>query len=129
MNQEIQSLCPTYTANTQAIGCMAHTIHLEARDGLNALGNAASDALDSSIEGGPMAITNLVSPPDGLNLKYNSIITCTGRLASYLHQSPQRHKKFITTVKLVYDDSRPMNATMLLSHVPTHWNPTYSMLN
>ncbi|MBW0479526.1 hypothetical protein O181_019241 [Austropuccinia psidii MF-1] len=119
INQEIQSLCPTYTANTQAIGCMAHTIHLAAHDGLNALGNAASDALESSISSDPMAITNLVSPPDGLNLKYNSVITCIGQLASYLHQSPQRREKFITTVKLVYDNSRPTHATMILSHVPT----------
>ncbi|MBW0588154.1 hypothetical protein O181_127869, partial [Austropuccinia psidii MF-1] len=129
INQEIQLLCPAYTANTQAIGCMAHTIHLAARDGLNALGNAASDALDSSIASDSMAITNLVSPPDGLNVKYNSIITCIGRLASYLHQSPQRREKFITTVKLVYDNSRPTHATMLLSHVPTRWNSTYDMLN
>ncbi|MBW0573371.1 hypothetical protein O181_113086 [Austropuccinia psidii MF-1] len=129
MNQEIQSLCPTYTADTQAIGFMAHTIHLAARDGLNALGNAESDALDSSIASDPMAITNLVSHPDKLSLNYNSIITCIGLLASYLHQSPQRHEKFITTVKLVYDNSRPTHSTMLLSHVPTHWNSTYDMLN
>ncbi|MBW0491042.1 hypothetical protein O181_030757 [Austropuccinia psidii MF-1] len=102
MNQEIQSLCPTYTANTQEIGFMPHTIHLEARDGLKALGNAESDALDPSI---------------------------SRQLASYLHQSSQRHEKFITTFKLVYGNSRPTHATMLLSHVPTRWNSTYNMLN
>ncbi|MBW0475662.1 hypothetical protein O181_015377 [Austropuccinia psidii MF-1] len=129
MNQEIQSLCPTYTANTQEIGCMAHTIHLAACDGLNALGNVESDALGSSIASDPMGITNLVSAPDGLNLKYDSIITHIGQLASYFHQSAQRREKFITTVKLVYDDFRPMHATNLLSHVSTHWNSTYNMLN
>ncbi|MBW0568078.1 hypothetical protein O181_107793 [Austropuccinia psidii MF-1] len=108
---------------------MAHTIHLAACDGLSALGNVASDALDSSIASDPMEIADLVSPPNGLDLKYNLIITCIGLLASYLHQSPQRCEKFITTVKLVYDYSRPMHATMLLSHVPTHWNSTYDMLN
>ncbi|MBW0517853.1 hypothetical protein O181_057568 [Austropuccinia psidii MF-1] len=96
MNQGIQSLHPTFTANTQAIGFRAQTIHLAARDVLNALGNAASDALDSSIASDPI---------------------------------PQRREKFITTFKLVYDDSRPTHATMLLSHVPTRWNSTYDMLN
>ncbi|MBW0464160.1 hypothetical protein O181_003875 [Austropuccinia psidii MF-1] len=124
MNQEIQSLCPTYTANTQAIGCMAHSIHLAEHYGLKEWGNVASDALDPSIESNPMAIKNLVSPQDGLNLKYNSIITHIGQLASYFHKSPQRCEKFITTVKLVYNNSRKTHATMLLSHVPTSWNST-----
>ncbi|MBW0583948.1 hypothetical protein O181_123663 [Austropuccinia psidii MF-1] len=108
---------------------MAHTIHLAARDGLKALVNAASDALDPPIASDPMEIKNLVSPPDGLNIKYDSIITCIGGLPSYLHQSPQRCEIFITTVKLVNKNSRPMHATMLLSHVPTCWNSTYDMLN
>ncbi|MBW0464072.1 hypothetical protein O181_003787 [Austropuccinia psidii MF-1] len=129
MNQEIQSLCPAYTTNTQSISCIAYTIHLEARDGLKALGNVSSDELDPSISSDTMAITNLVSPSDGLNLKYDLIITHIGQLASYWHQSPQRHEKFITTVKLVYESSRPTHATMLLSHVPACWNSTYDMLN
>ncbi|MBW0530180.1 hypothetical protein O181_069895 [Austropuccinia psidii MF-1] len=108
---------------------MAHTIHLAAHDGLKELGNVESDSLDPSISSDPIAIKNLVSPPDGLNLKYDSISTHIGRLASYLHQSPQRHEKFITTVKLVYNNSRPTHATILLSHVPTHWDSTYNMLN
>ncbi|MBW0541170.1 hypothetical protein O181_080885 [Austropuccinia psidii MF-1] len=129
MNQEIKYLCPKYTANAQEIGFMAHTINLAACDGLKALGNSASDALDPSIKSDTMAITNLVNPPDGLNLKYDSIITHIRQLASYFHKSPQIHEKIVTTIKLVYNDYRQTQAIMLLSHIPTLWNSTYNMLN
>ncbi|MBW0537295.1 hypothetical protein O181_077010 [Austropuccinia psidii MF-1] len=33
----IQNMTPAFSADTQAIGCMAHTLHLAAQDGLNNL--------------------------------------------------------------------------------------------
>ncbi|MBW0464461.1 hypothetical protein O181_004176 [Austropuccinia psidii MF-1] len=40
MAQEIQVKCPTFVAETNTIGCMAHIIHLAARDGLKALAHS-----------------------------------------------------------------------------------------
>ncbi|MBW0482652.1 hypothetical protein O181_022367 [Austropuccinia psidii MF-1] len=125
MASEIQDELPGFCADQQAIGCMAHTIHLAAQDGLKALG-ATPDTNDSH---GLMSITNITNDPDGLHLNYNSIVSRISRLATYLNQSPQRREKFITTVHLVYDDSRPTKAVTLLSHVSTRWNSTYEMLN
>ncbi|MBW0514531.1 hypothetical protein O181_054246 [Austropuccinia psidii MF-1] len=113
------------------VGCMAHTIHLAARNGLKSLGRKPPDTnnqVDNNNEN-PMSITSLVDPPDGLNLQYNSIIGKISRMTSYLHHSPQRREKFITTVNLVYDSDKPTNENTLLSQVSTRWNSTYKMLN
>ncbi|MBW0465267.1 hypothetical protein O181_004982 [Austropuccinia psidii MF-1] len=131
MAQEIEATCPKFCAKDNMVGCMAHTIHLAARDGLKALASKPPDTnnqVDNNNEN-PMSISSLVDPPDGLNLQYNSIIGKISRLASYLHHSPQRREKFITTVNLVYDSDKPTNANTLLSQVSTRWNSTYEMLN
>ncbi|MBW0580369.1 hypothetical protein O181_120084, partial [Austropuccinia psidii MF-1] len=88
-----------------------------------ALGN--SSPVESSTKNkprGPIDLTSLIDSPEGLNFNYNSIISWVARLALYLHQSPQQCKRFITTVKLVYND------TTLLSHFSIHWNSTYDII-
>ncbi|MBW0492043.1 hypothetical protein O181_031758 [Austropuccinia psidii MF-1] len=91
-----QTMTPAFSADTQAIGCMAHTLHLAARDGLNTLaqplpssGLHQNDELDLP---GPMSITSIVDQPDGTDLNYGSIISQIARLGSDLPQSPQRHE-------------------------------------
>ncbi|MBW0572569.1 hypothetical protein O181_112284 [Austropuccinia psidii MF-1] len=115
-----------YTLEDQmvnAIGCMAHVLHLVSRDGLKALGNRSPvESSPANNPRGPMDLKSLIDPPEVLNLNYDSIISRVEHLASYLHQSPQWRERFITTVKLVY------NVTTLLSHVSTRWNSTYDML-
>ncbi|MBW0557873.1 hypothetical protein O181_097588 [Austropuccinia psidii MF-1] len=75
-----------------------------------------------------MDLTGLINSPEGLNLNQNSIISWVSHLALYLPQSPQQHKGFITTFKIVYNDTIQTNATTLLSHFLTHWNSTCNML-
>ena len=102
MAQEIEAICPRFCSKANAVGCMAHTIHLAARDGLKALGTNSGDSITSTDEDNlnPMSISSLVDPPDGLHLQYNSIISKISCLASYLCHSPQQRDKFITTVNL-----------------------------
>ncbi|MBW0463624.1 hypothetical protein O181_003339 [Austropuccinia psidii MF-1] len=98
-------------------------VNLVAHDGLKALGNSSLvESSPAKNPRGPMDLTSLIDWPEGLNLNYNSIISQVACLALYLHQSPQQCKRFITTFKLVYND------TTLLSHVSKHWNLTYDML-
>ncbi|MBW0564091.1 hypothetical protein O181_103806 [Austropuccinia psidii MF-1] len=131
MVQEIKCLIPSFSASNHEIGCMVHTIHLATCNGLNAL--AQSGPLPSNQEAGgnnsgPMAISNLVDEPDGQNTLYNSIIDCLSKLASYIRQSPQRGKKCIRTVNLIYEEGQTTKATTLLTNVCTCWNLTYNML-
>ncbi|MBW0567523.1 hypothetical protein O181_107238, partial [Austropuccinia psidii MF-1] len=109
---------------TNLIGCMAHTIHLSAHNGIQALGKGTEPNQENA-DTGPMAICSIVDPPEGQNLNYNSIISRISRLGSYIRQSPQRREKFITVVKLFYDD---IKANTLLTNVCTRWNSTYDML-
>ncbi|MBW0506747.1 hypothetical protein O181_046462 [Austropuccinia psidii MF-1] len=112
-------------------GCMAYNIHLPARDGLKALGSKplnTNNQVDNNNDN-IISFLSLVDPPDGLNSQYNSIIGKMGLLASYLCHSPQRCKKFITTVNIVYNSDKPTNANTLVSKVSTRWNSTYKMLN
>ncbi|MBW0488743.1 hypothetical protein O181_028458 [Austropuccinia psidii MF-1] len=130
MAQEIKAICPRFCSKANAVGCMAHTIHLAARNGLKALGTNSGDSINSTNEDNfnPISISSLVDPPDGLHLQYNSIISKISRLASYLYHSPQRQNKVVTTVNLIYEKNKPGNAKTLLSQVPTQWNSTYGML-
>ncbi|MBW0493256.1 hypothetical protein O181_032971 [Austropuccinia psidii MF-1] len=125
MAQKIEALVPTFTACTNAIGCMAHTIHLAARDGLNALAQGPPVATNDpkGNMNGPMSISHILDLPDCVNTSYNSIINQISRLSSYIRQSPQRREKFIGTVNLIYDE-----ANTLLSNICTRWNSTYGML-
>ncbi|MBW0492212.1 hypothetical protein O181_031927 [Austropuccinia psidii MF-1] len=68
--QEIEGLIPSFSASNNEIGCMVHTIHLAACDGLNALAQSRPLPSDQEAVGnnsGPMTISNLVDEPDGQN--------------------------------------------------------------
>ncbi|MBW0514949.1 hypothetical protein O181_054664 [Austropuccinia psidii MF-1] len=122
MAQEIKRLIPSFSASNNAIGCMAHTIHLTTCDGLNALaqsGPLPSNQEASGNNSGPMAIRNLVDEPDGQNTQYNSIIACLSKLASYIRKSPQRREKFVHTVNLIYEEGQTTKATTLLKNFCT----------
>ncbi|MBW0525830.1 hypothetical protein O181_065545, partial [Austropuccinia psidii MF-1] len=132
MAQKLEETSGYFNAAMQHIGCMAHIIHLATRDGLNAL-SLDSSSPDNNIPpddwiNNHMSKETLVDSPDGMHLRYNTIISRIARLASYLNQSPQWREKFITTVRLVYNGATPTHATSLLLHVSTCWNSTYNML-
>ncbi|MBW0505292.1 hypothetical protein O181_045007 [Austropuccinia psidii MF-1] len=124
MVHRISSQTSTFSAEVNAIGFMAHDLHLVARDGLKAL----VELSPANKPRGPMDLTSFINQPEELNLNYYSIISWVACLALYLHQSPQQCKGFITTVKLVYNDTRPTNATKLLSHVSTFCNSAYDII-
>ncbi|MBW0464137.1 hypothetical protein O181_003852 [Austropuccinia psidii MF-1] len=120
MAQEIQVKCPTFVAETNKIGCMAHIIHLAAHDGLKALAHANGPTQTEAQEPqGHMDLSNLIDEADGLYLKYDSIISRISRLGSYLCQSPQCREKFIARVNFVYDEGKNTKASTLLTHVAT----------
>ncbi|MBW0478598.1 hypothetical protein O181_018313 [Austropuccinia psidii MF-1] len=132
MAHKLEEMSGSLNAAMQHIGCMAHIIHFSACDGLNAL-SLDSTSPDNNIPPDDwinhcMSIETLVDSPDGMHLRYKTIISQISRLASYLNQSPQWRDKFITTVHLVYNGATPTNATLLLSHVSTRLNSTYNML-
>ncbi|MBW0565774.1 hypothetical protein O181_105489 [Austropuccinia psidii MF-1] len=93
---------------------MAHIIHLAACNGLNALGHEVSSDIEVNQQSSeliaPIAISNLINPPDGQ------------------HMSPQRQEMLIGTVNLLYDRSQLTNETTLLTPVSTLWNSTDNML-
>ncbi|MBW0588578.1 hypothetical protein O181_128293 [Austropuccinia psidii MF-1] len=130
MAQEVKDICPQFCSKANAVGCMAHTIHLAARDCLKALGTNSGHSITSTDEDNfnPMSISSLVDPPDGLHLQYSSIISNISCLASYLRHSPQQKDNFVTTVNLIYENNKPGNSNTLLSQIPTGWNSTYEML-
>ncbi|MBW0487045.1 hypothetical protein O181_026760 [Austropuccinia psidii MF-1] len=72
MAQDIEATFPKFCAKDNMVGCMAHTIHLAACDGLKSLGRKPPDPNNNSVDNNnenPMSITSLVDPPDGLNLQ------------------------------------------------------------
>ncbi|MBW0559913.1 hypothetical protein O181_099628 [Austropuccinia psidii MF-1] len=76
MAQESQDSTKSFAAKTQLIGCMTHTLHLSAQDGLEALSKGPSTHENQDIvKMGPMSISTLINPPDGLQLNYNLIIS------------------------------------------------------
>ncbi|MBW0492423.1 hypothetical protein O181_032138 [Austropuccinia psidii MF-1] len=132
MAKEIEAINPAFSSKAQAIGFMAHTIHLAAPDGINALESNGTSTSTTNNElskaAGPMDIVSLIDPPDGIDINYNSIISQLAQLASDLNQSPQICEKLMATIKLMYDEEKPSNTVILLSHVATRWNSTYEML-
>ncbi|MBW0476969.1 hypothetical protein O181_016684 [Austropuccinia psidii MF-1] len=78
MDQEIAAINPKYSSKAQAIGCMAHTIHLASCDGTNALAsNGTSNSTTNnklSKADGLMDIVSLVDPPEGIDISYVLII-------------------------------------------------------
>ncbi|MBW0484250.1 hypothetical protein O181_023965 [Austropuccinia psidii MF-1] len=89
-------ISPTFKTETDAIGCMEHIIHLAAHDGLNALGHGVSADIEVNPKSAeliaPMAISNLINPPHGKHMRYDSIIFCIAQLASYIKKSPRDKK-------------------------------------
>ncbi|MBW0510216.1 hypothetical protein O181_049931 [Austropuccinia psidii MF-1] len=130
MVNEIASMAVTFNVITHSIGCMAHVLHLAARDGLKALSKGVAPTTCKPEEPpGPMAIVNIINSPDGSSLRYDSIISRVAQLASYLRQSPQRRKKFAATVKLNYDGPKTTNAMYVLAGtlVMTCWSKHYAL--
>ncbi|MBW0547996.1 hypothetical protein O181_087711 [Austropuccinia psidii MF-1] len=86
MAQEIEKQCPTFTSSTNTIGCMAHVLHLAECEGLRSLADGPTSATTPEDEDlpAPMLIAGLVTPPDGLQVKYDSIISQAAQLGSYL---------------------------------------------
>ncbi|MBW0518687.1 hypothetical protein O181_058402 [Austropuccinia psidii MF-1] len=116
MVNEIASMAETFNASTHAIGCMAYVLHLVARDGIKALSEGVSPTTCEQEEPpGPMAIVNIINPPDGLGLRYDSIISHVAGLTSYLQKSPQCGENFAATVKLIHDVPKPTNAMYVLA--------------
>ncbi|MBW0487668.1 hypothetical protein O181_027383 [Austropuccinia psidii MF-1] len=132
MVQEIEIISPKFKAETHAIGCMAHIIHLAPCDGLNALGHGVSAEIEVNQKSNEvvalMEISNLINPPDVQHMRYDSIISCIAWIASYMKQSTQIQEKCIGTVILLYDGSQPANTKTLLTPVSTQWDSTYYMI-
>ncbi|MBW0474180.1 hypothetical protein O181_013895 [Austropuccinia psidii MF-1] len=72
----IQTMTLAFSADTQAIGCMAHTLHLATQDGLNTLAwplpSSGLNQNDKSGLPGPMSIASIAYQPDGMDLNYGS---------------------------------------------------------
>ncbi|MBW0580800.1 hypothetical protein O181_120515 [Austropuccinia psidii MF-1] len=123
-------MAETLNASTHAIGCMAHVLHLAAQDGLKALSKGVAPTTCKQEEPpGPMAIVRIINPPDGLSLRYDSIISRVAQLASYLWKSPQYREKFAEAVKLIYDGPKPTNAMYVLAEtlLMTCWSKHYAL--
>ncbi|MBW0464972.1 hypothetical protein O181_004687 [Austropuccinia psidii MF-1] len=76
MAQKIEALIPTFPACTNSFGCMAHTIHLAAQDGLNAPAQGppvAANEPKGNING-PMSISHILDLSYGFNTSYDAII-------------------------------------------------------
>ncbi|MBW0493773.1 hypothetical protein O181_033488 [Austropuccinia psidii MF-1] len=124
--QVLEETMEDFSAKQQAIGCMAHPIHLAAHDRLKSLGDGrASMTTQKECEDDhTMLIANIVNCPNGADLNENKITTQIGCLASYLKHSPQRRDKVSAPVNLIYNEQNPRSETTLLSHVLTKWNST-----
>ncbi|MBW0495694.1 hypothetical protein O181_035409 [Austropuccinia psidii MF-1] len=130
MAQKIRNLVPAFITFTNAIRCMAHTIHLAAQDVLFALA-PGPPVITNEKEGNinlPMSICHIVYFPNGVNTSYDSIINQISRLASYKKQSPQRHENFIGTLNLIYEKEKTTPENKLFSNVSTRLNSIYDIL-
>ncbi|MBW0547519.1 hypothetical protein O181_087234 [Austropuccinia psidii MF-1] len=109
MAQVLEEMMEDLSAKKQAIGCMAHTIHLVACEGLKSLGDrrASITNQEENEDDHPMLIANIVNCPHGADLNENTIITQIGNLASYLRHSTQRRDKFSELVSLIYNEKKP----------------------
>ncbi|MBW0471390.1 hypothetical protein O181_011105 [Austropuccinia psidii MF-1] len=130
MAQVLEEMMEDFSEKQQAIGCMAHTIHLAEREGLKSLGDgrASMTTQEEHKDDHPMLIANIVNCPDGADLNYNTIITQIGHLAFYLGHSPQRSDKLSALMNFIYNEQTPRSAMTLLSHLFTSWNSTYEMI-
>ncbi|MBW0523686.1 hypothetical protein O181_063401 [Austropuccinia psidii MF-1] len=78
MAHEIENQMANFSEDNHFIGCMAHEV-------LKALANGSISTPEKENElATPMAISNLVDPPDEFNLRYDSIILGVALLESYL---------------------------------------------
>ncbi|MBW0593961.1 hypothetical protein O181_133676 [Austropuccinia psidii MF-1] len=62
MAMAIETKIPTFCVKTHSVGCMAHTLHLAARDGKNALGvrNSPPHQPSTIHDPNPMSLTYLM---------------------------------------------------------------------
>ncbi|MBW0534269.1 hypothetical protein O181_073984 [Austropuccinia psidii MF-1] len=125
----ILTMTLAFSYDTQAIGCMAHTLHMASQDGLNTLAwplpYSALHKNDKLDLPGPASAARIVDKLDGTELNYGSIISQIAQLGSYLCQSPQQREWFFTMVKLFHDY---IKTNMLLTNVCTQWNSMYIIL-
>ncbi|MBW0513667.1 hypothetical protein O181_053382 [Austropuccinia psidii MF-1] len=75
--QEIEKQCITFTSSTNTIGCMAHVHHLAACVGVRSLAYGPTSATTPEDQDlpAPILIPSLATPPDGLQVNYNSNIS------------------------------------------------------
>ncbi|MBW0581362.1 hypothetical protein O181_121077 [Austropuccinia psidii MF-1] len=70
----IQTMTLDFSSDTQAIGCMAHTLHLAAQDGLNTLARPLPSSVLNKNEKldlpHPISAARIVYQPDGTELNY-----------------------------------------------------------
>ncbi|MBW0478852.1 hypothetical protein O181_018567 [Austropuccinia psidii MF-1] len=94
-------------ATSNAIGCMAHVLHLAAQDGLKALSKGVAPTNCKQEEPpGPMAIHDELP----------------------IYGKAHNAEKFADTVKIIHDGPKTTNENILLRHVHTCWNSTYDIL-
>ncbi|MBW0552619.1 hypothetical protein O181_092334 [Austropuccinia psidii MF-1] len=79
MAQKLEEMSVSFNSAMQHIGCMAHIIHLAARDGLNTLLHDLASP-DNKIApedwiNNCMSIEALLNSSDEMQLRYNSIIS------------------------------------------------------
>ncbi|MBW0577335.1 hypothetical protein O181_117050 [Austropuccinia psidii MF-1] len=86
MAQLLKEMMEESSEKQQAIGCMTHTLHLAAREGLNSPcdGMASMTTQEECEYDRPMLIANIVNHPDGADLNHNTIITQIRCLDYYL---------------------------------------------
>ncbi|MBW0551668.1 hypothetical protein O181_091383 [Austropuccinia psidii MF-1] len=120
MAQEIQLKLPTFVSETNGIGCMAHILHLAARDSLKELANEnGTTQTEAQQPQGKIDLSNLIHKAYGLNLNYNSIVSQISHLGSYLCQSLQFQEKFIAMVNFVYNYGKQTRASTILTNKAT----------
>ncbi|MBW0464165.1 hypothetical protein O181_003880 [Austropuccinia psidii MF-1] len=108
MAHQVQANTNRFLADIKAIECMAHTIYLVARDGLNVLGKGGYPSGPQENKNiGTLSISNLVEPPHGINLDYSSIVTRIACLGSYLRHRPHHCKRFLKPCPFSVKTSKP----------------------
>ena len=74
----------SFQAEDQLLGCVAHVLNLAAQDGLKALGSDNLNLDEVNQAGEAMAISNLVSVPDGSNINLRTVVARIQNWAVYV---------------------------------------------
>ncbi|MBW0467744.1 hypothetical protein O181_007459 [Austropuccinia psidii MF-1] len=76
MVKEITSIAAKLNSSKHAIAHMVHVLNLAAQDGLKDLSEGvAPTPFEKEEPPGPIVIFNIINPPYGLSLRYDSIIS------------------------------------------------------